>query len=63
MDGSRNSALLLTPRRSRRLPAETLLDLDYADNNCLLSEHVEQAQELLTSAEIRVEVGLGLSAK
>lgn len=34
----------ITPRRSPRPPAETLTDLDYADDICLLSNEVDQAQ-------------------
>ena len=40
--------LTLTPRRSRRYPAVVLTDLDYADDISLVSNPVEQAQELLS---------------
>ena len=56
--------LTITPRRSRRLPAEVLTDLDYADDISLLSDRVEQAQELLTRVETEcAKVGLRLNAK
>ena len=35
----------ITLRKSRRYPAVVLADLDYADDICLLSDRVEQAQE------------------
>ncbi|CAJ1063034.1 PREDICTED: uncharacterized protein LOC103374843 [Xyrichtys novacula] len=41
----------LTPRRLRRHPAVVLTDLDYADDISLLSDNVEQAQELLNRQE------------
>ena len=43
--------LTLTPRRSRRPPAVVLTDLDYAHDISLLSNHMEQAQELLSRVE------------
>ena len=56
--------LTITPRRSRRHPAIVLTDLDYADDISLLSDHVEQAQELLTRVESEcAKVGLRLNAK
>ena len=56
--------LTLTPRRSRRQPAVVLTDLDYADDISLLSNHVEQAQELLSRVESEcARVGLRLNAK
>ena len=52
------------PRRSPRHPAETLTDLDYADDICLLSDNIRQAQDLLTRVELEcAEVGLRLNAK
>ena len=54
----------LTPRRSRRHPTVVLTDLDYADDISLLSNHVEQAQELLSRVESEcAKVGLRLNAK
>ena len=53
-----------TPRRSRRHPAVVLTDLDYADDISLLSNHMEQAQELLSRVESEcAKVGLRLNAK
>ena len=52
--------LTLTPRRSRRYPAVVLTDLDYADDISLLSNNMEQAQELLSRVESEcAKVGLG----
>lgn len=54
----------LTPRRSRRHPTETLTDLDFADDIALLSNQIQQAQELLFRVERSCKkVGLGLNAK
>ncbi|KAJ4946992.1 hypothetical protein JOQ06_009034 [Pogonophryne albipinna] len=54
----------LTPRRSRRHPTVVLTDLDYADDISLLSDSVEQAQELLNRVESEcAKVGLRLNAK
>ena len=54
----------LTPRRSRRHPTVVLTDLDYADDISLLSDNVEQAQELLHRVELEcAKVGLRLNAK
>ena len=54
----------LTPRRSRRHPTVVLTDLDYADDISLLSDSVEQAQELLNRVELECsKVGLRLNAK
>lgn len=54
----------ITPRRSSRIPAVALADLDYADDICLLSDRVKQAQELLNRVEVEcAKVGLRLNAK
>ena len=54
----------ITPRRSRRFPAVVLSDLGYADDISLISDRVEQAQELLTRVETEcAKVGLRLNAK
>ena len=54
----------ITPRKSRRVPAVFLTDLDYADDIGLISDHVRQAQELLTAVETEcARVGLRLNAK
>lgn len=50
---------MLTPRRSRRHPA----NLDYADDISLLSDSIKQAQELLSRVELEcAKVGLRLNA-
>ena len=52
----------ITPRRSRRHPKEVLADLDFADDIALLSDAIEQAQELLLRVETECsKVGLGLN--
>ena len=38
-------------RKSRRHPAVSITDLDFADDIALLSENTEQAQQLLTRLE------------
>jgi len=37
----------ITPKRSRRTPTVALTDLDFADDVCLLSNEMDQAQHLL----------------
>ena len=54
----------ITPRKSRRHPKVALTDLDFADDLSLLSDEIEQAQELLLSVERECKkVGLGVNAK
>jgi hypothetical protein len=54
----------VTPRRSRRVPAVTLTDLDFADDISLLCNQIQQAQQLLLRVETECnKVGLGLNAK
>ena len=53
----------VTPRRSRRHPAEVITDLDFADDIALLSDTLQQAQELLTRVEdAAATVGLMMNA-
>ena len=53
----------ITPRRSRRHPAEVLADLDFADDIALLSNTLSQAQELLSRVEdAAATVGLHMNA-
>ena len=48
--------------RSRRHQKEVLADLDFADNITLLSDAVQQAQELLLRVETECsKIGLGLN--
>jgi hypothetical protein len=59
-----NLGFTITPKRSRRTPAVTLTDLDFADDICLLCNQIHQAQELLSRVETECgKVGLGLNAK
>ena len=52
------------PRRSRRHPKQVITDLDFADDISLLSDEIDQAQELLSSVERECKkVGLGINAK
>ena len=52
----------ITPRRSRRHPKEVMADLDFADDIALLSDAIEEAQELLSRVETECKkVGLGLN--
>ena len=52
----------LTPRKSRRHPKEVLADLDFADDIALLSDAINQAQELLHKVEGECrKIGLGLN--
>ena len=63
-DSEEELGFTLTPRRSRRHPTVSLADLDFADNISLLSNQIEQAQELLIRVERScMKVGLGLNAK
>ena len=53
----------VTPRKSRRHPAKVLTDLDFADDIALLSDTLEQAQELLSRVEdAAATVGLQMNA-
>ena len=54
----------ITPRKSRRHPKVALTDLDFADDISLLSDEIEQAQELLLRVETECnKVGLNINAK
>lgn len=51
------------PRRSRRYPVEVLTDLDFADDIALLSDTLDQAQELLSRVEtVAATVGLHMNS-
>jgi len=53
----------ITPRKSRRFPAVSIIDLDFADDISLLSDQIQQAQQLLLRVETECnKVGLGLNA-
>ena len=52
----------ITPRKSSRHPKKVLADLDFADDIALLSDLIEEGQELLLSVEAECKkVGLGLN--
>ena len=54
----------LQRQRSRRKPAVIVTDLDFADDLALLTEEIEQAQEVLLRLETEAEnVGLYCNAK
>ena len=54
----------LRKRRSRRVPAVAITDLDFADDIALLSDSIDQAKKLLRNVEIECgKVGLSLNAK
>ena len=54
----------LERRRSRRHPAISICDLDFADDIALLSEEIDQAQELLARVEHEsAKMGLKLNDK
>ena len=63
LDGKENDlGFTITPRRSRRHPKEAIADLDFADDISLLSDEIEEAQQLLYSVERECKkVGLGLN--
>ena len=51
-------------RKSRRIPARTVTDLDFADDIALISDLVSEAQELLLSVEKECnKVGLQINAE
>ena len=51
--------ILLTKKRSRRYPAKTITDADYADDLAILANTPNQAETLLHSLE-RAAAGIGL---
>ena len=54
----------ITPKRSRRVHAKTITDLDFADDIALLSNLIDQARELLLAVEQECKkVGLEINAK
>ena len=64
MEGREQLGFTLAPRRSRRHPAKTLTDLDYADDIAALSDCMKDAQELLCQLETAAaEVGLYINSK
>ena len=59
IDKIRENGFELTKKRSRRYPAKTITDADYADNIALLANTPNQAETLLHSLE-RAAAGIGL---
>ena len=60
----RETGFTLNPRRSRRHPATTITDADFADDIALLSDTIEKAQLLLLRVEVAAEsIGLHVNEK
>ena len=59
IDKIRENGFELTKKRSRRYPAKTITDADYADDAAILANTPVQAETLLHSLE-RAAVGIGL---
>ena len=59
IDNIRENGFMLTKKRSRRYPAKTITDADYADDIALLANTPNQAETLLHSLE-RAAAGIGL---
>ena len=59
IDNIRENGFVLTKKRSRRYPAKTITDADYADDIALLANTPNQAETLLHSLE-RAAAGIGL---
>ena len=59
IDNIRENGFALTKKRSRRYPAKTITEADYADDIALLANTPNQAETLLHSLE-RAAAGIGL---
>ena len=59
IDKIKENGFKLTKERSRRYPAKTITDADYADDIALLANALTQAENLLHSLE-RAAAGIGL---
>ena len=59
IDKIRENGFELTKKKSKRYPAKTITDADYADDLALLANMPNQAETLLHSLE-RVAAGIGL---
>ena len=59
IDKIRENGFKLTKKRSRRYPAKTITDADYADDIVILANTPNQAETLLHSLE-RAAAGIGL---
>ena len=63
-DDNNNLGLTLTKARSRRYPAKTISDIDYADDLALTSDTIEEATQILHHLEVAAkEIGLRINAK
>jgi len=64
LEGKEDLGFTLVPRRSRRHPAKTISDLDYADDLATITNTIQDAQQLLYQLETAAaEVGLHINAK
>ena len=59
IDKIRENGFEMTKKRSRRYPAKTITDADYADDIAILANTPNQAETLLHSLE-RAAEGIGL---
>ena len=59
IDKIRENGFELTKKKSRRYPAKTITDTDYADDIALMANRPKQAEKLLHSLE-RAAAGIGL---
>ena len=59
IDNIRENGFVLIKKRSRRYPAKTITDADYADDIAILANTPNQAETLLHSLE-RAAAGIGL---
>ena len=59
IDKMKDNSFKLTKERSRRYPAQTIMDMDYADDIVLLANTLTQAETLQYNLE-QVAAGIGL---
>ena len=59
IDKMKDNGFKLTKERSRRYPAQTIMDMNYADDIALLANALTQAKTLLHCLE-RAAAGIGL---
>ena len=59
IDKIKENGFKLTKKRSRRYPAKTIIDADYADDIAIMANTPNQAETLLHSLE-RAVAGIGL---
>ena len=63
MDKIKENGFELTKKRSRRYPATTITDADYADDIAILANTLDQAETLLHSLEqAAASIGLSVNA-